>query len=255
MDLETIKQQLKQVRLSHASREIDDVVEKHKKAVNITWVTDLLTREIDSRKENTIRLRIKKAGFPELTSLENFDWSFNPEIGEARIRELSELKFVEENQVALFLGPPGVGKTHLALAIGVLAAQRGHSVYWASAKKLSNQIMIHRQRNTLDVFFKKVLSAKLWIIDDWGVITMGREVAEEVFDLLDRRKHQAAMILTSNRDVSEWGEVFPDPVIANATVDRIFDRAKVVLFKGQSYRLKGRIKNREREIDSEINKT
>ena len=84
---------------------------------------------------------------------------------------------------------------------------------------------------------------------------MPREVAEEIFDLLDRRKHQAAMILTSNRDVSEWGEVFPDPVIANATVDRIFDRAKVVLFKGQSYRLKGRIKDRNREIDIEAKQT
>ena len=107
----------------------------------------------------------------ELTSIENFDWTFNPEIGEARIRELAELKFIDENQVALFLGPPGVGKTHLALAIGILAAQRGHSVYCASAKKLSNQILLNRQRDTLDVFFKKVLNAKLWIIDDWGVLS------------------------------------------------------------------------------------
>ena len=216
-------------------------------------MSELLEKEIDSRRENAIRLRIKKAGFPELTSLENFDWSFNPEIGEVRIRELAELKFIDENLIALFLGPPGVGKTHLALAIGVLAAQRGHSVYWASAKKLSNQILIHRQKNQLDQFFKKVLSAKLWIIDDWGVVSMGREIAEEVFDLLDRRKHQSAMILTSNRDVSEWGEVFPDPVIANATIDRIFDRPKIVIFKGQSYRLKGRIKNRDKEIDIQQN--
>ena len=84
---------------------------------------------------------------------------------------------------------------------------------------------------------------------------MQREVAEEIFDLLDRRKYQTAMILTSNRDVSEWGEVFPDPVIANATIDRIFDRPKVVIFKGQSYRLKGRIKNRDKEIDSSIVQT
>ena len=253
MNLEIIKQQLKQVRLSHASREIDLIVEKHHKAVHLGWVSELLEKEIDSRRENAIRLRIKKAGFPELTSLENFDWSFNPEIGEVRIRELAELKFIDENLIALFLGPPGVGKTHLALAIGVLAAQRGHSVYWASAKKLSNQILIHRQKNQLDQFFKKVLSAKLWIIDDWGVVSMGREIAEEVFDLLDRRKHQSAMILTSNRDVSEWGEVFPDPVIANATIDRIFDRPKIVIFKGQSYRLKGRIKNRDKEIDIQQN--
>ena len=81
---------------------------------------------------------------------------------------------------------------------------------------------------------------------------MNREVAEEIFDLMDRRKHSSAMILTSNRDVSEWAEVFPDPIIANATVDRIFDRAKMVLFKEKSYRLKGRIENRELKVHDTI---
>ena len=119
--------------------------------------------------------------------------------------------------------------------------------------QLSQEIMLGKLKGTLDQLFKRLLSANLWIIDDWGVVSMNRDVAEEVFDLMERRKHNSAMILTSNRDVSEWAEVFHDPIIANATVDRIFDRAKTVLFKGQSYRLKGRIQNRElREVDDRL---
>jgi DNA replication protein DnaC len=100
-------------------------------------------------------------------------------------------------------------------------------------------------RNSLDELFRKMLIAKLWIIDDWGVVTLQREVAEEIFDLFDRRKYSSAMILTSNRDIEEWPQVFPDPVIANATIDRIFDRAETLVFKGDSYRLKGKIQIRE----------
>ncbi len=174
-----------------------------------------------------------------------FDFSFNPDIDEEKIRELATLKFIDQNQIALFLGAPGVGKTHLALAIGVLAVQDGRRVFCASAKRLGQEILLGKMRGSLDHLFKRMLSAHLWVIDDWGVVSMSREVAEEIFDLMDRRKQSSAMILTSNRDVSEWAEVFPDPIIANATVDRIFDRAKTVLFKGQSYRLKGRIQTRE----------
>ena len=94
-----------------------------------------------------------------------------------------------------------------------------------------------------------MLGTKLWIIDDWGVVTLQREIAEEIFDLLDRRKYSSAMILTSNRDIEEWPQVFPDPVIANATIDRIFDRAETIIFKGPSFRLKGKIQIRG--IDAE----
>jgi DNA replication protein DnaC len=134
----------------------------------------------------------------------------------------------------------------------VLAAKNGYRVYSTSIKKLSHDILQARQKNNLDFFFKKVLSAKLWILDDWGVMNMSREISEEIFDLLDRRKHSSSMILTSNRDVEEWPQVFPDPVLANATIDRIFDRAEICIFKGNSYRLKGRIKNEK--IDFSLNK-
>jgi DNA replication protein DnaC len=253
MSPEVLKALFTDLRLHTASRELETVLANQKKAVSLGWVSDILEREVDARREKSLQHRIKTAHFPEITRLENFDFSFNPDIDEEKIRELATLKFMDQNQIALFLGAPGVGKTHLALAIGVLAVQDGRRVYCTSAKRLAQEITLGRLRGTLDQLFKRLLSAHLWVIDDWGVVSMSREVAEEIFDLMDRRKHSSAMILTSNRDVSEWAEVFPDPVIANATVDRIFDRARTVLFKGQSYRLKGRIETRElKEVDEKI---
>jgi DNA replication protein DnaC len=257
MNVEILKSQLMELKLTVAAHEIETVLANHKKAVSLAWVSELLERESDSRREKKLQTRIKNASFPEITTLESFDFEFNPDIDEEKIRELATLKFMNQNQIALFLGAPGVGKTHLALAIGVLAVQDGRRVYCTSAKRLGQEIKLARLRGSLDQLFKKMLAAQLWIIDDWGVVTMGRDVAEEVFDLMDRRKHSSAMILTSNRDVSEWAQVFPDPVIANATVDRIFDRARIVLFKGQSYRLKGRIQARElseKEIERKTGK-
>jgi len=252
MSPETIKALLTDLRMHTASREVEAVLAEQKKAVQLGWVSDLLERELDSRREKGLQHRLKSARFPRITTLEGFDFSFNPDIDEEKIRELATLKFMDQHQIALFLGAPGVGKTHLALAIGVLAVRDGRRVYCTSAKRLAQEIMHGRNRGTLDQLFKRLLQADLWIIDDWGVVSMTREVAEEVFDLMDRRKHSSAMILTSNRDVSEWGEVFPDPVIANATVDRIFDRARMVLFKGQSYRLKGRIQTKDIKSVDEI---
>lgn len=251
MNIETVRNQFKTLRLHTAATELEEVLSEHKKAVSLTWVSDLLEREIDSRRENALMSRIKRANFPEITTLEGFDWSFNPEINEGQIRGLAELDFIQTNRISLFLGQAGTGKTHLALAIGVLAANRGYRVYCSSVKRLAMDILQARLKNNLDVLFKKILSSKLWILDDWGVTTMSREIAEEVFDLLDRRKYSSAMILTSNRDIDEWPQVFPEPVIANATIDRIFDRAEICLFKGRSYRLKGKIE--VKNIDLKVN--
>lgn len=241
MNIETVRNQLKTIKLDTAASELDQVLVKHKNAVSLSWISDLLEREIDARREKALMSRIKRANFPEITTLETFDWSFNLDINENKFRELATLNFIENNQICLFLGQPGTGKTHLALAIGVLAANKGYRVYCSSLKRLAKDILHAKLKNNLDALFKKILSANLWIFDDWGVTTMTREIAEEVFDLLDRRKYSSAMILTSNRDIDEWPQVFPDPVLANATIDRIFDRADISIFKGESYRLKGKI--------------
>ena len=223
-----------------------------KKTTSLDWLGTLLEHEIDARTERAIEWRIKRADFPEVTTLEAFDWSFNPDIDEDKVRELATLDFVKHKQIALFLGKAGTGKTHLALAIGVLAARAGYRVFCTSIKKLASQIVNAKARNALDILFKRILSSHLWLLDDWGVVSMKRDVAEEVFDLLDRRKHSTALLVTSNRDVDEWPSVFPEPVIASAAIDRLFDRAEMVTFTGKSYRLKGRIKLRELEFEKQV---
>ena len=238
---ETVKSQLTELKLSTAAGELEPVLASYKKAANLDWVSDLLLREIDARREKRLQMRIRRASFPVLTSLEGFDWEFNPDIDQGKIRELAKLQFVKENGIALFLGKTGSGKTHLALAIGLLAVTAGEAVYCTSVKKLCADIMQCKMRGRLDSFFKRMLNAKLWILDDWGVVEMRREVAEEVFDLFDRRKHSSAMIVTSNREIEEWPRMFPDQILATATIDRMFESAEIVLFEGDSYRLRGRI--------------
>lgn len=241
MSLEQVRSHLTNLRLYTAANEIEAVLAAQRKSVPIDWLESLLARELDARRERAVQRRIKEGCFPEVTTLEAFDWSFNPDIDEARIKRLADLDFVKQRRIALFLGKPGTGKTHLALAIGVRAATRGYRVACTSVKRLGQRIVLARQRGELDRLFSKLLVADLWILDDWGVVSMSREIAEEVFDLLDRRKHSSAMILTSNRDVCEWGQVFPDPVLATAAIDRLFEQAEILCFNGKSYRLKGRI--------------
>ena len=241
MNIEAVRQQLKTLKLSTAAQEMEEVLRHHKEAVSVGWVSDLLEREIDARSERSLQRRIERAGFPEIKTLEAFDWTFNAKIDRARIEALATLEFVRDNRIALFLGEAGTGKTHLALSLGILAAKENYRIFCSSTKRLMELIVLAKQKNTLDVFFKQMLSSKLWIIDDWGVVTMKRDIAEEVFDLFDRRQYSSALILTSNRDVEEWGRMFPDAVLANATIDRIFDRAEKLVFQGKSYRLSGRI--------------
>ncbi len=251
MTIETVREQLRSLRLTQAAIDIDEVVKKQKKSVDLEWLSSLLEMELDARKENTIRRRISRASFPEQRTLEQFNWNFNKKIPREKIEELSTLKFIEKNEIALFLGNPGTGKTHCSISIGMLAARAGYSVYCTSVKRLSTLIKIAKKNNTLDRLFKMILTSKLWILDDWGVVSMPREVSEEIFDLFDRRKQNSAMLLTSNRDIEEWPQVFSDPVLANAAIDRMFENATICIFTGESYRMRGRILLKD--FDNEMN--
>jgi DNA replication protein DnaC len=240
MSLKAVESLLTQLRLPTAAAELNAVISEEKSSPQLGWVLNLLQREVDSRKERQLQGQVKRSQMPELKTIEDFDWKFNPNINRDKVIEIADLNFIQEREIVLFLGKSGTGKSHLAQAIGLRAIYRGKSVYWSSLKLLAEEIMKAKSKGELSRLFKKILSSDLWILDDWAVVSLGREVSEEVFDLLDRRKHNTAMILTSNRDLGEWPEVFVDPVIASAAIDRIFDRANIVIFNGPSYRGEGK---------------
>lgn len=240
MSTSTVESLFRSLRLTTAANELSNVLSEANGNVSFGWIINLLQREIDVRKEKYLKNKIKKSRIPELKSLEGFDWNFNPSINKEKIDDISNFKFIEEKGINLFLGQPGTGKGHLSKAIGIKAIYEGYSVYWTSLKKLSEDIIKAKQTNELSKLFRKILSSHLWILDDWAVVSLSREVSEEVFDLLDRRKNNTAMILTSNRDINEWPQIFADPVLASAAIDRIFDRASVTIFRGKSYRAEGK---------------
>ena len=236
MGVKAVEQLLRELKLSTAASELNDVLRESGDNATFGWVTNLLQRELDTRKENRLKARIRRSKIPEVKSVEEFDWNFNPMISREKIKDVASLEFIKESGIVLFLGQPGTGKSHLASAIGLKAIYSEMNVYWTSLKRLSEDILKAKEKNELSTLFKRILSSNLWILDDWGVVSLNREVSEEVFDLLDRRKYSTAMILTSNRDINEWPEVFVDPVLASAAIDRIFDRANITIFQGKSYR-------------------
>ena len=188
MTIDVIRDQFKQLRMPAASTEIENLLKKSKRSLDIQWLSELLAVELDARADNAIEKRIKRAEFPERRSFEQFNWDFNKRLPREKIESLKDLRFIESNEIALFLGSPGTGKSHLAIALGMSAAQMGHSVFCTSVKRLGTKIRKAREGNKLDVLFKQILTTKLWILDDWGVVTMPRDVSEEIFDLFDRRK-------------------------------------------------------------------
>ena len=164
MTIDVIRDQLKQLRMPAASAEIEGLVQKGKRSQDLKWLSELLSTELDARADNAVEKRIKKAEFPERRSFEQFNWDFNKKLPREKIEDLKDLKFIENNEIALFLGSPGTGKSHLAIALGMSAAQAGHSVFCTSVKRLGTKIRKARENNKLDVLFKQILTSKLWIL-------------------------------------------------------------------------------------------
>nr|WP_269843904.1 IS21-like element helper ATPase IstB [Dubosiella newyorkensis] len=187
---------------------------------------------------------VKVAGFPHRRELKDFDFSFQPSINKEQIMDFSTLRFLENKENIVFLGNSGVGKTHMAVSLGIEAAKKRNSTYFIKCHDLIQQLRKANEENRLENRLKNYSRYKLLIIDEIGYLPITKEESKLFFQLIDKRYEQKSTILTTNIGFGEWDEIFQDPVMANAILDRILHHAHVVSITGKSYRMKDHIKKK-----------
>jgi DNA replication protein DnaC len=198
----------------------------------------VLQQQVVVRVDNSVNTKIKKANFPFIKTLEQYDFTYQPKVDEKLIRELATLNFLSQAKNLVFIGPPGVGKTHLAVAFGVISARARKRVKFSTAEALINELVLAEVSNTLSLLLETLSRIDLLIIDELGYLTFSKQSAALFFKLISKRYEKASTIITSNKPFEEWGEVFNDDVVAAAILDRILHHCHPFLIQGKSYRLK-----------------
>jgi len=203
----------------------------------------LIDQEKHAQDASSRETRMRLAGFPAKKRLQDFNFEFQPSIDKAVISDLALLRFIYNAENVVFLGPPGVGKSHLAVAIGIEAVQAGLSVYFANAGILIERLKKATREGLLEDKIRTLAKYKLLIIDEMGYLPFDSEGANCFFQLVSKRYEKTSTIFTSNKSYGDWGEIFHDQVIAAAMLDRILHHCTTINIKGESYRLKDRKKH------------
>jgi DNA replication protein DnaC len=202
------------------------------------FLAQALEVEWHGRSQRGTEARLRLARFPWVKTVEQFDFDFQPSLDRRQVRELAGLSFVERAHNVIVLGPPGVGKTHIAIALGVKAVEAGYSVLFLTLESLMIRLVRAQQENRLERSLKQLVYPKVLIIDEVGYLPLSRDDASLFFRLVARRYERGSLIVTSNKSFLDWGEVFHDQVLATAILDRLLHHSTTLNIKGESYRLK-----------------
>jgi DNA replication protein DnaC len=202
------------------------------------FLSDLLDAEMTVRRERYLKTRLAVAHLPYLKTLEDFDFRFQPSLDERQIRELAHLSFAHTATNVVLLGPPGVGKTHLGVALGVEAIRAGLGVYFITAHDLVRDLKAAFRENRLERRIKMYLTPKVLICDEMGYLAFDQTEATLFFQLVSARYEKGSIILTSNKSFGDWGSIFGDTVMATAILDRLMHHSVVINIRGESYRLR-----------------
>ena len=210
---------------------------------------DLTEREIKLREQRAMSSCVKVANFPFIKTFDDFDFSFQPSINRYKVLDLKNLRFIENHENILFIGTPGVGKTHLATSIGIEAAKSRILTYFINCNDLVMQLKRAHVENRLEQRIKFINRYKLLIIDEVGFLPLDDESSNLIFQLLSKRYEKLSTIITTNKPLSQWGEVFGDSVLANAILDRLVHHSYIFNITGRSYRSMDKINSVDNKND------
>ncbi len=202
------------------------------------YLYKVLQNQIIVRMDNSINAKIKKAKFPFIKTIEEFDFSFQPIIDEKLIRELANINFLDHAKNIIFVRPPGVGKTHLAVVIGIKVAKARRRVLFFTAEELINQLISAELSKKLQTYIDSLSRTDLLIIDELGYLEIGKQADSLFFKLISKRYERTSTIVATNKPFNEWGDIFGDEVIAAAILDRLLHHSYPLLIQGKCYRMK-----------------
>jgi DNA replication protein DnaC len=203
----------------------------------VDFLERLLEDEVERRAQKQLEMRMRRASFCADKSLEKFDWSFNPSINRQQALDLATCRWIERKEVVLIVGPSGVGKSHVAQALGQEACRRGYNVLFTSVSKMLSHIHGGRADGTHGRRLAGYIRPELLILDDFGLKALRGCEQEDLYEVINERYERSSLMLTSNRDYQEWPEVFADnPLLASAALDRLAHRAHLITITGASYR-------------------
>ena len=209
---------------------------------HLQYLEHLALGELNARRDRSIQRKIRLARFPVIKTLEQFQWSWPKKINRMAVQNLFRLKFLEDQANVIFLGGVGLGKTHLATALGYQACLKGHSVLFATAVDVINSLAAAQAANRLRAELKKYLSPSVLVLDELGYLPVDKRGADLLFQIISQRYERGSIILTSNRAFKNWPEIFNnDSTLTSAILDRLLHHAETILIEGKSYRMKDRI--------------